>query len=227
MTDRATFRQAVADAVAAFPDNALCRRLDAGVITRADYHALLRTLFHQTFEGPATFALAGFHCDPRHVEARAYLMHHAEEEKEHWRWVINDLRASGDEGPDPRETFPGPATQAYVAFNVYTAVRAPVARLGIAAVLEGIGGRWGGEYGGRLCRSLGLGREQASFFLSHGELDKGHVEEVFGVIDRADLGPQDWAWLAHAARTAGALYRGMYDAAGDVTRRGEGAPAAG
>ncbi len=226
MSDRRTFHDAVAEAVSAFPRNALCQRIDAGTVTITDYHGLLRTLFHQTFEGPSTFALAGYHCDPRHVDAKAYLMHHADEEKEHWRWVINDLRATGDGGPDPRETFPGPATQSYVAFNVYTAVRAPVARLGIAAVLEGIGGRWGGEYGGRLCARLGLSRAQASFFLSHGELDKGHVEDVFRVIDATELGPRDWAWLAHAARTAGVLYRAMYDAAA-VTPPAAGAPAAG
>jgi hypothetical protein len=226
MSDRATFRAAVAEAVAAFPDNAICRRIEAGTVAMADYHALLRTLFHQTFEGPATFALAGFQCDPRHVEARAYLMHHAEEEKEHWRWVVNDLRATGDTGPDPRSTFPGPATQSYVAFNVYTAIRSPIARLGIAAVLEGIGGRWGGEYGGRLCQVLGLKRDQASFFLSHGELDKGHSEEVFRVIDGCELTAGDWRWLAHAARTAGVLYRAMYDAAALTPRAGD-APGAG
>lgn len=213
MSDRRTFHEAVATAIAAFPDNGICRRVDAGTLERGDYHALLRTLFHQTWEGPATFALAGFHIDPRHTEARAYLMHHAEEEKEHWRWVINDLRATGDDGPDPRESFPCVATQAYVAFNVYVATRAPLARLGIAAVLEGIGGRWGGDYGGRLCRGLSLTRAQASFFLSHGELDKGHVEDIFGVLDRTTLTERDWAWMVHAARTAGVLYRGLYDAA--------------
>ncbi len=213
MSDRTTFQQAVAEAVASFPANAMCRRLDAGDFAMQDYRRLLRTLFHQTFEGPATFALAGFHCPLRHEAARAYLMKHAEEEKHHYEWLISDLRNVGDDGPDPRSTFPGPATAAYVAFNVYCALREPVARLAIAAVLEGIGGRHGTTYGRRLATTLGLTRAQASFFLSHGELDVGHVEEVLATIDACDLGPRDWAFMAHAARTAGALYNGMYDEA--------------
>lgn len=222
MSDRRIFHDAVAQAVAGFADNAMFRRLDAGTLERADYHALLRTLFHQTYEGPSTFALAAFHCDPRHVEARAYLMRHADEEKDHWRWLLSDLRKSGDDGPDPRDGFPSPATQAYVAFNVYTAIRAPIARLGIAAVLEGIGGRYGGDYGRRLCAALGLERSQATFFLSHGELDRGHVEEVFSVIDTCELTARDWAWLTHAARTAGVLYRRMYDEARPTTSDADG-----
>ncbi len=211
---REGFREAVAAAVAAFPDNEMCRRLDHGALEMGDYHALLLTLFHQTFEGPGTFALAGFHCPTRFEGARKYLVHHAEEEQEHYLWVIDDLRATGYEGPDPRGTFPCPETQAYVAFNVYTATRHPVARLAIAAVLEGIGGRWGTQYGTRLLQALHLQKRQAKFFLAHGELDKGHVEEVFEVIDGCELTPLEWAWMGHAARTAGALYRAMYDAAG-------------
>ncbi len=213
MSDRRAFHQAVAEAVASFPRNAMCRRLDEGVIEMADYHRLLRTLFHQTFEGPGTFALAAAHCDLRFEAARAYLMKHADEEKENYKWVIADLRNTGDTGPDPRSTFPGPSTQAYVAFNVYCALRQPIARLAIAAVLEGIGGTHGTTYGRRLCQALQLTPKQATFFLSHGELDVGHVEEVFEVIDGCDLGPRAWAFMAHAARTAGVLYNRLYDEA--------------
>lgn len=213
MSDRRSFIDAVGEAIAAFPENRICRRLDEGRLEMADYHALLRMLFHQTWEGPATFALAGAHCDPRHERARAYLIHHADEEKLHYQWVINDLRATGDVGPDPRTTLPAPACQAYVAFNWFVATRAPIARLAIAAVLEGISARHGTTYGRRLCEALRLGREQASFFVSHGELDVGHVEEVLAVIDDCELEPREWDWMAHAARTAGVLYRRMYEEA--------------
>ena len=219
MREKQAFRAAVEAAVAGFPENAVCQALDAETFEMEDYHRLLLTLFHQTFEGPGTFALAGFQAPMRFETARHYLMHHAEEESEHWRWVINDLKRTGYTGPDPRQTYPSPETQAYVAFNVYTATRHPIARLAIAAVLEGIGGRWGTPYGRLLIGQLGLKRTQASFFLSHGELDKGHVEEVFGVIDTCELTPAEWGWMAHAARTAGALYRGLYDSAGRVAER--------
>ncbi len=200
----------MAEGVAAFLDNGMIARLEARDLEMADYHRLLLTLFHQTYEGPSTFALAGFHTPLHFEDAREYLMHHAEEEAEHWKWVITDLKKTGYEGPDPRSFFPCPATQAYVAFNVYTATRHPLARLAIAAVLEGIGGRHGTKYGRMLLEQLGLRPEQATFFLAHGELDKGHVEEVFAIIDTCALSEAEWAWMAHAARTAGVLYSAMY-----------------
>jgi len=125
--------------------------------------------------------------------------------------VINDLRATGDTGPDPRSVFPEPACHAYVAFNVYTALRAPLARLGIAAVLEGIGGTHGSVYGAKVVRMLGLKKTEASFFLGHGAVDTGHANEVLRIIDASDPSGAEWEWLAHAARMAGILYRRMYD----------------
>lgn len=213
MSSRETFLQVADAAVAAFPDNRLCRKLDAGELVLADYQSLLRMLFHQTFEGPTTFALAAAHSAPRHQRARDYLLSHAEEEKGHWQWLLNDLRATGDTGPDPRTQFPAPACAAYVAFNVYTAMRQPLARLGIAAVLEGIGAKHGTDYGQRLVTSLRLGREHASFFLSHGALDVGHVADVVAIIEASEPTPAEWDWLSHAARMGGLLYRRMYDEA--------------
>lgn len=222
IAERADFEAAVAAAVAAFPNNRLCRRLDAGALRLADYHALLRVLFHQTFEGPATFALAGAHCGPRHAGARAYLLAHADEEKDHWQWLLEDLRSSGDAGPDPRQSFPHPACSAYIAFNFYAAVRQPLGRLGIAAVLEGIGAEHGTRYGRALLQALGLEKRQAKFFLSHGALDVGHVADVLRCIEQSEPTPEEWGFLAHAATVGGALYCAMYDAAADARPAQEG-----
>ena len=87
----------------------------------------------------------------------------------------------------------------------------PVARLPIAAVLEGIGARYGGTYAGGLIRQLQLGKHQTSFFASHGETDKVHIEEIHKVIDQCELTPEEWGWMEYAARTTGQLYRAMYD----------------
>lgn len=207
------FMETVQAAVDRFPGNRMCARLDAGAFTMPDYHAILLMIFHQTFEGPSTFALAGAHCAPRRHEVRDYLLHHADEEKAHWQWVINDLRRTGYAGPDPRDLFPQPACQAYIAFNVYTALRNPMARLAIAATLESIGATHGKNYATRLCRHLALEPAQASFFFGHGDTDVGHTADILGVLSAQDLDEEDWDWMCHAARTSGALYTAMYDEA--------------
>ncbi len=213
MGKREQFLEAVQQAVEGFPRNRVCSRLDAGQFSMSDYHAILLMIFHQTFEGPSTFALAGAHCSPRLHEVRDYLLQHADEEKSHWEWVINDLRNTGYAGPDPRTLFPRPACQAYIAFNVYTAIRMPVARLAIAATLESIGANNGKRYATRVCQHLELKPPQASFFYGHGDTDVGHTADILAVLDRQSLSEADWDWMRHAARTAGQLYTAMYDEA--------------
>lgn len=213
MSTREQFLETVQQAVERFPRNRMCRRLDEGQLAMADYHAVLLMIFHQTVEGQSTFALAGAHCPPRLHEVRDYLLQHADEEKSHWEWVINDLHNTGYSGPDPRGLFPQPACQAYIAFNVYTAIRMPLARLAIAATLESIGAGHGKDYATRLCQRLALMPPQASFFYGHGDTDVGHTAEILALLDKQSLSASDWDWMCHAAHTAGRLYTVMYDEA--------------
>jgi len=213
-TNRASqddFNAAVATQIAAFPAARLVRRVADGSVTLAHYHGILTTLFHQTYSSPYTFAKAAAHCGWQHAAAKEYLLSHAEEERTHWRWVLEDLAATGYQGPDPRQLFPHPTCEAYISFNEKVAERMPLARLAIASVLEGIGAEFGGSYGRQLLARLGLRREQASFFLSHGETDQVHARELAEVIAASALSPEEWGWMVHAANVAGQFYRAMYD----------------
>src|SRR5438552_247817 len=89
---KAVFELAVASASLSFEKTLLCDDLNSGRFTLSHYHELLRMIFHQTFHGPYTFALAAAHCPPNFPEVRSYLISHAEEEKTHWTWVLNDLK---------------------------------------------------------------------------------------------------------------------------------------
>ena len=109
-------------------------------------------------------------------------------------------------------SFPHPACQCYIAFNTYLAIRAPIARLGTAVVLEGIGATNGKRYGEKLCQVLNLEPAQVKFVFGHGDTDVGHTAEIIQVLSEADLSDYDWAWLCYAARTGADLYRAMYEA---------------
>lgn len=209
--DQQRFSQAVEEAIEAFPRNRLCQRVDDGSLEMKHYHAILTTIFHQTYSGPYTFARAAVNCSWRHEAAKDYLLRHADEERTHWRWVLDDLAATEYGGPSPRHGFPHPTCQAYLGLNYFVAEEMPVARLAIAAVLEGIGACYGGGYAGRLVQQLRLGKHQTTFFASHGETDKVHIAEVHKVIDQCELTPDEWGWMVHAVRTAGQFYRAMYD----------------
>lgn len=204
------FRLAVAGQLDDFETAPLVRRVASGNVTMEHYHAILTTLFHQTMSSPYTFAKAAACCPWRFETAKEYLLRHAEEERTHWRWVLDDLANTGYGGENPRELLPHPTCEAYVSFNERVAEQMPVARLAIARVLEGIGARFGGDYGGKLLQLLGLKPGQASFFISHGETDKRHVQELDDVIDACRLTEVEWGWMTHAASVGGQLYRAMY-----------------
>jgi hypothetical protein len=194
-----------------FCDARLLRRVEQGELALSHYHAILTTLFHQTYSSPYTFARAAVNCSWKYEVAKEYLLQHAEEERTHWRWVLDDLRATRFSGPDPRSQPPHLTTQAYIGLNYYVAETQPVARLAIAAVLEGIGATHGALYGRQMLGALKLRKEQASFFLSHAETDKVHTAEIRATIERCSLSSQEWQWMNYAARAAGTFYRAMYD----------------
>jgi len=78
-------------------------------------------------------------------------------------------------------------------------------------VLEGISGAYGVEYGSRMAEQLKLSKQQLSFFLVHGELDKGHSHDVLEVLEDAPLTPYEWAWCEYAAECTLSLYTALYN----------------
>lgn len=210
LSPREQFEAAVPRQIEAFEGAAMIQRVARGDVRLEHYHALLVTLFHQTRSSPYTFARAAVHCGWGHAAAKEYLLSHAEEERTHWRWILDDLRNTGYDGVDPQTIFPHPTCEAYISFNERIAECAPVARLATACVLEGIGAAFGERYGRKLLQTLGLTAKHASFFLSHGETDKVHANEVAGIIGQCRLSDTDWGWMTHAATMAGQLYKAMY-----------------
>jgi hypothetical protein len=204
------FKAIVTEQVEAMAKTAAWSKLTQNTLTISDYHKLLLTIFHQVQESAGTFSLAAGFLPAERFEARSYLMQHAEEEKLHWQWVLTDLTNTGYEGPNPTSALPKPATAAYISFNYYTAMRFPIGRLAIAATLESIGARYGGESARLLMTQLKLNRDQVRFFDGHGDTDIGHTEDILAVLERSELSSEEWVRMCHTAEVAGSLYREMY-----------------
>jgi ferritin len=191
-------------------NNPIIEKLENNLFELKDYHKLLHTLFHQVYYSSSSFGLAGTMIDSRFSEVREYLMEHAEEEKEHWTWIINDLEGSGYIGKDPRESFPVKPTQAYISFAMFVAHKHPFSRLAMGYVLEDLSGQFGVKYGKLAAQLLGLTRDQVSFTVQHGELDQGHSQEILDVLSRAELTEYEWAHCCHTAKMTIELYKDMY-----------------
>lgn len=211
MTSRKDFIDALNDITLAFPDNQSARRILTGEFELSDYHGLLLSLFHTTYEGPSISALAASHLPDGFETARQALLRNAAQASAHWEWILDDLARTGFEGPDPRSTFPGTDAQAYVAYNYYVAIKAPVARLGVLSVIDAIATNFGANYSSRLFQCLSLRPEQTTFFYRRPETGGPH-ERLMDVLDTVPMTERDWQWTVNAARTAGTLYKAIYDA---------------
>jgi hypothetical protein len=207
------FRETVERAIGTFPQNRVCQLVDQDKFGLADYQKVLRMIFHQVREGSFTFALAAVNCAPSLRNVKEYLLHHADEEKLHWRWILNDLEKTGYTVGSVETSLPPPACQDYISFNYYVALKMPIARLAVASVLEGIGARYGSEYASRICQLLSLTRDQTQFYAGHGNTDREHILDLFRVIEDSALSDDEWQWMIYAAETAGRLYRRMYEEA--------------
>lgn len=212
-SSRDEFIKSLNESVEAFSNNKLLIKLREKSFSITDYHNYLLCILHQTLNGPLTFAQAGANCTFKHVEIRQYLMKHAEEEMNHWKWVVEDLKNTNYPGKDPLQQFPPLECQAYVAFNFFVAQRFPLARLGIAAMLESIGAKYGKQSAMSIQKLLDLKENQLMFLYGHGDTDVGHSQEILDVLDQGNLTSQDWGVLRYATQVSFELYNRMLESA--------------
>jgi hypothetical protein len=97
----APFQDSVAKQIASFEGAELVERVARSDLSLGHYYSILTTLFHQTRSSPYTFAETAANCDWIHEEAKEFLLQHADEEKTHWRWILNDLKNTGFAGNRP------------------------------------------------------------------------------------------------------------------------------
>jgi hypothetical protein len=208
------FEARIEEEVTRFGKLTLLQHLQSGTLSMEDYHRLLLRVLPQVYESAVTFSLAASQiADPCRFSIRSYLMSHAEEEKLHWQWILNDLKNTGYTGPSPSLAPTCTATAAYIAFNYYTAIREPIGRLAIAAFLESVGARYGNVCATRLCSVLRLRSDQATFFFGHGDTDVGHTAEILRALDAVDLSSEEWDRMCFIASVASDLYQAIYASA--------------
>ena len=192
-------------------DNPILDLIANNSLTIAHYHRLLNAIFHQVYiAGSTTLALAGSMVEPHRFAIREFLFHHAEEEQNHWKWIIQDLRNTGYTGNDPRCEHPPFVTEAYRSFAMHFSLKYPLESVAICYMLESLSSKLGVKYGMQAAIQLGLTKEQMSFFILHGELDKGHETEIFEALESAQLTGVQWATAEHAAKCTAYFYKEIY-----------------
>lgn len=111
-----------------------------------------------------------------------YLERHIVEEASHDEWLLTDLEALGIDRSTVLARPPSPAVAALVGAQYYWIRHYhPIALLGYMAVLEGSPPT--PEQVELLIRRTGLPRRAFRTLIEHAELDPGHGDEIFGLLD--------------------------------------------
>jgi len=140
------------------------------------------------------------------------LLHKAQEERGHERWLLADLQHLGWSREEVEQTAPCPAVLAYVAWNRFTAeAGSPTAFLGTAYVLEYLSVY---RASGAVERLIHHGailhiRKAVTFLRGHASADISHVAELNTVLLSLE-DPREQAAIVLSARATRALYLGLF-----------------
>lgn len=179
----------------------IIERALAGDISRELYLRFLTQAYHHVRHTVPLLMAAGSHLPQRLAWLRPAIIHYLDEEQGHDEWILNDIEAAGGDRAAAASSAPDVATEAMVAY-AYDMVsrRNPVGFFGMVHVLEGTSVTLALRAAEGLQRTLKLPDRAFTYLRSHGVLDQEHVQDLAGILDRLDAGPDREAVVscAHA-----------------------------
>jgi len=181
----------------------------AGRITRTRYVGFLRQAYHHVRHTVPLLMACGSRLGEERAGARAAMAHYIAEENGHEQWILDDLRACGDDPEAARLEPPAPATELMVAYVYdYIARVNPAGMLGMVHVLEGTSSALATRAARSIAATLGLPPSAFTYLTSHGALDQEHVRFFERTVN--GLTAQDQEHVVHAARRVYGLYGDIF-----------------
>jgi len=181
----------------------------AGRITRTRYVGFLRQAYHHVKHTVPLLMACGSRLGEERAGLRAAMAHYIEEENGHEQWILDDLRACGDDPAAARRALPAPATELMVAYVYdYIARVNPTGMLGMVHVLEGTSTALATRAAHAVARALDLPAAAFRYLTSHGSLDQEHVrffEDTVNTLEQADR-----EHVVHVARRVYRLYGDLF-----------------
>jgi pyrroloquinoline quinone (PQQ) biosynthesis protein C len=185
------------------------RQTLAGQVTRARYAAFLREAYHHVKHTVPLLMACGSRLGPERARLRAAVEEYIAEERGHDEWILEDLRACGEDAEAVRHGTPSPATELMVAYVYdYVARVNPAGMFGMVHVLEGTSAALATRAAEAIARALHLPSSAFSYLTSHGSLDQGHVAFFERTIE--DFGAGDRNAVVHVARMVYRLYGDIF-----------------
>jgi len=161
------------------------QRALAGDVTRELYVAFLTQAYHHVRHTVPLLMAVGARVPDRHSWLRDAILHYLEEETGHDEWILNDIERAGGDRAVAAASEPSIATEAMVAYAYDTVTRRnPLGFFGMVHVLEGTSVALALNAAGRIQQALELPSNAFTYLKSHGELDKEHINDLTGILER-------------------------------------------
>ena len=181
----------------------------AGRITRTRYVGFLRQAYHHVKHTVPLLMACGSRLGEERAGLRAAMAHYIEEEHGHEQWILDDLRACGDDPEAARRAVPAPATELMVAYVYdYIARVNPTGMLGMVHVLEGTSTALATRAAQAVARALDLPAAAFRYLTSHGSLDQEHVRFFEDTVNTLEQPDQEH--VVHVARRVYRLYGDLF-----------------
>jgi pyrroloquinoline quinone (PQQ) biosynthesis protein C len=181
----------------------------AGRVTRAQYVAFLRQAYHHVKHTVPLLMACGSRLGAERAALRAAVAQYIAEESGHEEWILDDLRACGEDAEAVRAGLPARATELMVAYvHDYIARTNPAGMFGMVHVLEGTSSALATRAAQAMARALALPACAFTYLTSHGGLDQAHVlffEQTVNRLPRADQEA-----VVHVAAMVYRLYGDMF-----------------
>ncbi len=185
----------------------------SGRITRAQYAAVLRQIFHQTRENPQIQALVTMRFRGEERELVKTFLRHAISEIGHDELARRDIEALGSDTSTLLQERPLPATFAVIASVVYMIEHHdPIAYLGYLFHLEYTPTQLGARYMAAL-EQCGIPREAMSFLEEHSTVDVAHCKLIEQYCEKLIRTPEQLEAALYMQRVTAEMYAAMYDQA--------------
>jgi pyrroloquinoline quinone (PQQ) biosynthesis protein C len=182
----------------------------AGDITRELYLAFLTQAYHHVRHTVPLLMAVGSRVPARHGWLQEAVLHYLQEEAGHDEWILNDIEHAGGDRAAAASSQPAIATEAMIAYAYDTVMRRnPLGFFGMVHVLEGTSVALALQAADRIQQALGLPARAFTYLRSHGELDKEHVNDLAGILERFTE-PADREAVIRCARGIYWLYGQMF-----------------
>ncbi|MFF7399894.1 TenA family transcriptional regulator [Achromobacter sp. NPDC008082] len=194
-----------------------------GTIALPAYIAFLREAYHHVSHTVPLLHACRARMPARLKWMLAPIDEYIEEETGHDDWILNDLRALGQDADEVRLGRPGPQTEVMVAYAYDMIARKnPVGFFGMVHVLEGTSVALALNAADQIQQKLALPASAFSYLRSHGTLDQEHTAHFALLMNRLD-DAGDQAAVIHAANMFYNLYGAIFRALPRVQTQAEAA----